>query len=115
MTIMKKLSAALALCVVGVAMTACGSGSNGSGDKVHLTFWTHTHRAMIGLNKELVSEYEKAHANVTIDYQQIPNTDFNTKMLTSLSNGSGPDVINMADVAIRGDYIPRRLLAPMDS
>jgi multiple sugar transport system substrate-binding protein len=112
---MKKLSAALALCVVGVAMTACGSGSNGSGDKVHLTFWTHTHPPMIALNKKLVSEYEKAHPNVTIDYQQIPNTDFNTKMLTSLSNGSGPDVINMDDVAIRGDYIPKRLLAPMDS
>jgi multiple sugar transport system substrate-binding protein len=115
MTVMKKLSAVLALCVVGVAMTACGSGSSGSGDKVHLTFWTHTHPPMIALNKKLIAEYEKAHPNVTIDYQQIPNTDFNTKMLTSLSNGSGPDVINMDDVALRGDYIPKRLLAPMDS
>jgi multiple sugar transport system substrate-binding protein len=115
---MKKLSVAVALCVVGLvgaAVTACSSGSKGGGGKVHLTFWTHTHPPMITLNKTLIAEYEKAHPNVTIDYQQIPNTDFNTKMLTSLSNGSGPDVINMDDVAIRGDYIPKNLLAPMDS
>lgn len=113
---MKKLgavSAALVLCVVGLGVSACSSGGKGDG-KVHLTFWTHTHPPMIALNKTLIAEYEKAHPNVTIDYQQIPNTDFNTKMLTALSNGSGPDVINMDDVALRGDYIPKNLVAPMD-
>ncbi|HEY3630731.1 MAG TPA: sugar ABC transporter substrate-binding protein [Jatrophihabitantaceae bacterium] len=113
--VVKRLSATLAVCVVGLAMAACSSGSKSGGGKVHLTFWTHTHPPMIALNKQLITEYEKANPNVTIDYQQIPNTDFNTKMLTSLSNGSGPDVINMDDVAIRGDYIPKNLLAPMDS
>jgi ABC-type glycerol-3-phosphate transport system substrate-binding protein len=113
---MKKLGvvvASVALCAA--AAVACSSGSGGGNGKVHLTFWTHTHPPMITLNKALIAEYEKANPNVTIDYQQIPNTDFNTKMLTSLSNGSGPDVINMDDVAIRGDYVPKKLLAPMDS
>src|SRR5690349_17421233 len=101
--VVKRFSAAVALCLVGLvgaAVTACSSGSKSGGGKVHLTFWTHTHPPMIALNKQLIAEYEKANPNVTIDYQQIPNTDFNTKMLTSLSNGSGPDVINMDDVAI---------------
>jgi multiple sugar transport system substrate-binding protein len=97
-------------------VTACGSSddSGGGSGTVKLTFWTHTHPPMIDLNKKLISEYEAKHPNVKIAYEQIPNTEFATKMLTALSNGSGPDVINMDDVALRGDYIPKGLLAPMD-
>jgi multiple sugar transport system substrate-binding protein len=99
------------------AVVACGSDSASSGDanaKVKLTFWTHTHPPMIELNKKLIKEYESSHPNVQIDYQQIPNTEFATKMLTALSNGSGPDIINMDDSALRGEYIPKQLLAPID-
>src|SRR3954470_1536473 len=99
--------------------TACGSSSGdkagGGAETVKLTFWTHTHPPMIELNKKLIAEYEAKHPNVKISYEQIPNTEFGTKMLTALSNGSGPDVINMDDVALRGDYIPKGLLAPMDA
>jgi multiple sugar transport system substrate-binding protein len=97
--------------------TACGSSddSGGGSGTVELTFWTHTHPPMIDLNKTLISEYEAKHPNVKISYEQIPNTEFATKMLTALSNGSGPDVINMDDVALRGDYIPKGLLGPMDA
>src|SRR4051812_9575660 len=110
------IPAVMAASVLTSALVSCSSssGSNSGSGKVHLTFWTHTHPPMIALNKKLVSEYEAKHPNVKIDYQQIPNTDFNTKMLTSLSNGSGPDVINMDDVALRGDYIPKKLVAPLD-
>lgn len=99
--------------------TACGSSSSDKGDgdteTVKLTFWTHTHPPMIELNKKLIGEYEAKHPNVKISYEQIPNTEFATKMLTALSNGSGPDIINMDDVALRGEYIPKNLLAPMDA
>jgi ABC-type glycerol-3-phosphate transport system substrate-binding protein len=69
---------------------------------------------MIELNKKLIAEYEAKHPNVQIEYEQIPNTEFGTKMLTSLSNGSGPDIINMDDTALRGEYIPKNLVAPID-
>lgn len=110
------IPAALAASVLTSALVSCSSssGSSSGSGKVHLTFWTHTHPPMIALDKTLVAEYEAKHPNVKIDYQQIPNTDFNTKMLTALSNGSGPDVLNMDDVALRGDYIPKKLVAPLD-
>lgn len=101
-----------ALLAISGTVAACGSDDAGDG-KVKLTFWTHTHPPMIDLNKKLISEYE-AKNNVTIEYQQIPNTEFGTKMLTSLSTGSGPDVINMDDNALRGEYIPKNLVAPID-
>jgi len=114
---MTRASRALVLATLALLLvTACGSSddSGGGSKTVKLTFWTHTHPPMIELNKKLISEYEAKHPNVKIAYEQIPNTEFATKMLTALSNGSGPDVINMDDVALRGDYIPKGLLAPMD-
>ncbi|MDF5757652.1 extracellular solute-binding protein [Spongiactinospora sp. TRM90649] len=79
-----------------------------------MTFWTHTHPPMVELNKKLIAEYEAKNPNVKIEYQSIPNTEFGTKMLTALSTGAGPDIINMDDNALRGDYIPKNLVAPVD-
>jgi multiple sugar transport system substrate-binding protein len=81
---------------------------------VTVSFWTHTHPPMIEVYKQLIAEYMTANPTVTIDYQTIPNNEFGTKMLTSLSNGSGPDIINMDDSALRGEYFPKGLLAPVD-
>jgi len=36
-------------------------------------------------------------------------------MLTSMTTGTGPDVFDMNDDNVRGDYIPRHLLAPVDT
>jgi multiple sugar transport system substrate-binding protein len=111
--------AAIAAVLTIAALAACGSSGSAKKDdsgnqRVELTFWTHTHPPMIELNKTLIEEYEAKHPNVTIKYEQIPNTEFGTKMLTALSNGSGPDIINMDDSALRGEYIPKNLLAPID-
>ncbi|MFE0022683.1 ABC transporter substrate-binding protein [Amycolatopsis sp. NPDC059021] len=99
-----------AILATGV-LTACGGDSGGA---VTLTFWSHTHPPMIKLNQALIAEYEQQHPNVKIKYQQIPNDEFDTKMLTAMSNGTGPDVLNMDDSALRGEYLPKRLLAPID-
>lgn len=105
----------VAIALTAMAIASCSSGSVSSANKqIELTYWTHTHPPMIELNKKLVAEYEAKHPNVKIKYEQIPNNQFGTKMLTSLSNGTGPDIINMDDNALRGEYIPKKLLAPVD-
>lgn len=115
---MRKSKHRFAAVVAATAMVAAGAaacgGTGGSGGKTTLTFWTHTHPPMIKLNKKLIAAYEKKHPNVRIEYQTIPNTQFGTKMLTALSNGTGPDIINMDDGALRGEYIPKKLVAPID-
>ena len=112
---MKRTRTMAILATAALAATALAgcAGSGGSGSTT-ITFWTHTHPPMIEVYEELIAEYEEANPGVTIDYQTIPNNEFGTKMLTSLSNGSGPDIINMDDSALRGDYIPKGLLAPID-
>lgn len=99
--------------LAATALAGCsGSGNSGS---TTISFWTHTHPPMIEVYEDLIQQYEDANPGITIDYQTIPNNEFGTKMLTSLSNGSGPDVINMDDSALRGEYIPKGLLAPVDA
>ncbi|QWF83794.1 ABC transporter substrate-binding protein [Amycolatopsis sp. CA-230715] len=100
--------------VLASALAACGSGS-GDGGAVTLTFWTHTHPPMVKLNEALIAEYQQQHPNVKIKYQTIPNDEFNTKTLTAMSNGTGPDVLNMDDSALRGEYLPKELVAPIDA
>jgi ABC-type glycerol-3-phosphate transport system substrate-binding protein len=111
-----RLAAAAAAALLGTVLAACGSSGddNAAGGPVTVTFWTHTHPPMVELNEAIIAEYEAAHPNVRIEYQTVPNTEFGTKMLTALSTGSGPDVINMDDGALRGEYIAKRLVTPVD-
>lgn len=107
----RHIALATALATCAATFTACSSGAEGSEDSV--AFWTHTHPPMIEVYEDLIKEYEKD-SDVKIDYQTIPNDEFGTKMLVSMSNGSGPCIINMDDSALRGEYIPKKLLAPLD-
>jgi ABC-type glycerol-3-phosphate transport system substrate-binding protein len=112
-----RLAAAIITAAACMVLTACGGGAAAPtpDQPVTLTFWTHTHPPMVELNKKIIAEYEAAHPGVKIEYQTVPNTDFNTKMLTALSTGAGPDIINMDDGALRGDYIEKGLVAPLDA
>jgi multiple sugar transport system substrate-binding protein len=104
--------AAAAATLAATTVASCSSGDEGSGKTV--TVWTHTHPPMIKVYKDLIKEFEDENPDLKVEYQTIPNDEFNTKMLTSMSNGSGPCVINMDDSALRGEYIPKKLLAPLD-
>ena len=111
----KRTIAVLAAATLTAGLAACSTGGGGEAGTTTISFWTHTHPPMIEVYEDLIAQYEEANPNITIDYQTIPNNEFNTKMLTSLSNGSGPDIINMDDSALRGDYIPKGLLAAVDA
>jgi multiple sugar transport system substrate-binding protein len=112
--IAKIAAAAVVAALAAVSLGGCAGGGASGGD-ITISFWTHTHPPMIAVFKDLIAKYEKANPGITIDYQQIPNTEFATKMLTALSSGSGPDLINMDDASLRGDYIPKGLIVPVDT
>jgi multiple sugar transport system substrate-binding protein len=127
MSVRKTLAASLATVLAVGVLAGCGSkeqtGSSAQdqtqpaaqpAQKVTITFWTHTHPPMVDLNKKLVEEYQNQNPNVTIDYQIIPNTEFGQKMLTAMSTGTGPDIINMDDSALRSTYIPKGMLSEVD-
>jgi multiple sugar transport system substrate-binding protein len=117
-TLRRRTTAGAGLALVALLAAACGGesgseSSSGDGD-VTLQFWSHTHEPMNVLNERLIEEYESANPGVTIEYTVMPNADFFTRMLTTMSTGAGPDVVNMDDSNMRGEYIPKDLVAPVD-
>jgi raffinose/stachyose/melibiose transport system substrate-binding protein len=76
------------------ALTACSTGGGSTADKkVTLTFWQNsTTGPGVAFWKKTVSDFEKAHKNVTIKMQSIQNEDLDGKLQTALNSGSAPDI-----------------------
>jgi len=107
-----KASNAVALTLATLTAALIPHGLSQS-QKVTLEFWTHGHPPMIAYNKQLITEYQKANPNVTINYQSFPTDEYLTKLKTALVTGTGPDAFDLFD----GDlltYYSQKQLAPVD-
>lgn len=80
--------------------------------KTTITFWSHTHPPMVDYYKKLIAEYEKQNPDINIEYTVVPNNQFFTKMLTALSTGMGPDVMNMSSSQI-ATYSSKGVISPV--
>ncbi|MGE5623908.1 MAG: extracellular solute-binding protein, partial [Methanocella sp.] len=80
--------------------------------KVKITYWTHSHPPMVDLTKTLVAEFERANPDIEVEYTNIPNSEFFTKMLTAMSTGTGPDVFNMSATRVQA-YLDNKMVAPV--
>lgn len=116
-TMRRLMASAAALCALLAVMIGAAPSASATAQAnapVTISLWTHTHPPMIAEFKKLIKEYERLHPNVTVQYQTIPNTDFATKMLTSMGTSTGPEIINMDDGQMRSIYIPKGLIVPVD-
>jgi len=90
-------TAALAL-VAGIAVTGCAQGSSqqtGTG-KVTLTYFTFSAAPdhLKDLNT-IVSGFEKANPNITINVQTAAFADYFTKLQTQIAGGTAPDTFEL--------------------
>lgn len=110
------VSAAALLTTSGI-VTGCGSAGNNatnpnaSQSHVTLTMWQqwgggHEEQAL----KDIISEYEKLHPNVTI--KEMPVTD-NSKILTAISGGNPPDIIDLGSSATIGEWASKGALTDL--
>jgi ABC-type glycerol-3-phosphate transport system substrate-binding protein len=104
--------AAAGAAALGMAVPAIGRVA--AQETTTIKFWTHTHPPMVDLNTNLVEQFMTENPEITVEYEIIPNNEFATKMLTSMGTGTGPDIINMDDSAMRSIYIPRGLVQEVD-
>jgi multiple sugar transport system substrate-binding protein len=81
--------------------------------EVKLTFLRHEHPPANALEKELIAQFEKDNAGVTIDFITVPDVDMFTKYQAMLVAGTPPDIVNF-----ESSYVPavwqRSQLAPVD-
>jgi ABC-type glycerol-3-phosphate transport system substrate-binding protein len=110
----RRLTQGLAASPLALSGLGLGLGRAAAQDETSIKFWTHTHPPMVTQNEAMVASFEEANPDIAIEYEVIPNMEFGTKMLTSMGTGTGPDIINMDENAMRSVYIPRGLVQEVD-
>jgi multiple sugar transport system substrate-binding protein len=90
---LRALALGAALTVPLGLLAACGSGSSSgsSGGKVHLTYALWDPVQEVGYKKS-IALFEKAHPNISVTVEQIPYPDYEAKLTSEFTSGSGPDV-----------------------
>lgn len=78
-----------------------------------VTFWTHDSPQMTAYTATLIEKYQMDNPGVKIDYQYIPLSDYETKLMVALTGGTGPDAFDIGDWSIQA-YYNKGLLAPID-
>jgi len=109
-------AAAVAAVLTGAA--ACGGGSGGggggTGGNAALTYWASTEGTGAQQSQQtigrVVSKFTKE-TGIKVNFQIIPWTDLETKILTAVTSGSGPDVVDIGNTwapsfAATGGFVP---------
>jgi ABC-type glycerol-3-phosphate transport system substrate-binding protein len=110
----RRFTQGVAASAAALGMTAPAVIKSSAQEQTTIKYWTHTHPPMVDLNNALVEQFMAENPDIKVEYEIIPNNEFATKMLTSMGTGTGPDIINMDDSAMRSVYIPRGLVQEVD-
>jgi multiple sugar transport system substrate-binding protein len=91
----RSLIALAAVMVLASGAAACSSSSSGtsasSGGKIHLTYALWDPNEEVGY-KQSVAVFEKSHPNITVSFVQIPYNDYQLKLQSEFTSGTGPDI-----------------------
>lgn len=101
----------LSACAVPVAAPAGESAA--SAQPIELLYMTHDHPQSIPVNEAIIAEFEAAHPNVKIVFDNAPHSNFEQKVLTAFAGGTGPDVFWMGDWMIP-QLVKNNIVAPID-
>nr|BFF13187.1 hypothetical protein GCM10025699_44900 [Microbacterium flavescens] len=92
--------AALAVGVVAAgSMTAC-SASGSDGDSDTITYWASNQAPTVEKDAEILQESIDRYTEETgvkVDLEVIPWSDLYNRILTAVSSGEGPDVLNIGN------------------
>ena len=87
-------SALLAGCAAGVA-PAQEPGTDAGGESQVLEFWDWDHEPRVLYINELLDEFQAQNPGISLQYNPLPWTDIETKLLTAATAGSGPIFSNV--------------------
>ena len=112
---------ACAAAVLGLALSGCAGqgaahsdgGSAKAGGKVTLKFWNGLTGGDRPTVDKLIAEFNAAHKDIKVQSDAMPWDVFYQKLLTSVSSGSGPDIVAM-DAGQIPKYAHSGVLQPVD-
>jgi len=102
-TVNKKIKSFTILCLLVVlvasVLSSCGSDTGSKNEekgKVTIKFWTIALQPTFNeYFNTLISEYQKSHPGVTIEWSDYPYDAISNKLLTGIASGNVPDVVNL--------------------
>lgn len=103
--------AALLTAGCGYGNTATTSTSQNSSSN-SITMWIQSADPFVAAHKKLIADFQAANPGVRVNLQTFPFADFNTRVVTSMANGSGPDLMEAYAPWMTG-YIRTGLVAPV--
>lgn len=105
------LAGALAL-----TLAACGGGTNaeGSDGPVEITYWLWQDDATDPTWDNLAEEFNSSQDDVEVTLQTIPLDQYQDRLTTAVSSGSGPDAARSKDWWL-GQLAPQGVLAELDA
>src|SRR5205085_2536287 len=75
---------------------------------VTLTFWSHNFPPREAIDRKYIKQFQRLYPWVTVKYNTFPG-DFQTKLLTAMASGTGPDMFNLftavADPIVLGNAV----------
>src|SRR5438045_2651359 len=80
--------------------------------KVTLTFWSHDFPPRDTLDRKYIKQFQRRYPWVTVKYNTFPS-DFETKLLTAMASGTGPDMFNLF-TAVADPIVLGNAVAPVD-
>lgn len=121
----KSLSVTVSIFLVLVLLAGCGkSGNSGSSSEpakqeenknevVNLKHWVWLDNPNDPTFSQLVKEFNDTHPNIHVDVEVIGWNDFHTKLLSSVTGGSGPDTSSFK-LTWQPEFIGQDALLPLD-
>jgi ABC-type glycerol-3-phosphate transport system substrate-binding protein len=107
------LSACVMPAAPAAAPAADAGASAGGEQQIELLYMTHNHAPSIPLNEAIIAEFEAAHPNVKITFDNSPHDNFEQKILTAFAGGQGPDVFWAGDWMVP-QFVEAGIIAPVD-
>lgn len=79
----------LAAVLAATGMAACGSGNSGSTDSLVFRIWDEE---QLPAYQKSIDAFTKQHPDIKVTVEQLPYSDYWTKLVTETAAGRGPDV-----------------------
>jgi multiple sugar transport system substrate-binding protein len=99
------------LLALGVALLASGCGVDSGGQTV-VRFWAMGREGEVVT--ELIPEFERTHAGIRIEVQQLPWSAAHEKLLTAFAGEATPDACQLGNTWI-AEFVALHALAPLDA
>jgi multiple sugar transport system substrate-binding protein len=99
---MRRLTAAAVVLLLALVAGACGGSEKSAAGSANITFWTGFTERELGVMKDVVADFEKAHSNIHV---KVVGGISDDKIVAAIRGGNAPDVAHSFDAgAYAGAY-----------